>query len=246
MNTNLSYRQRLLGVLSAVAILLGLLAPTPAHLAQAAGNPNPRVLPPNSHPYGYSYEEWAGKWWQWVAPIPVHDANGNFLNPAFDTTGEHCAEGQSGPVWYLAGTFLGGPTTRNCTVPTGKAILFPIFTVECSVVEPDPFHGNNEAELRSCARGFTDLVIHSVTDLEASVDGRELTDLFSSYRFTSPLINPLEYAEENVLFVPGPGITQSVADGFYVMLAPLPPGQHTIQFATADGFQNVTYNLTVR
>ena len=57
-------------------------------------------------------------WWQWVLSIPVDE------NPLLDTTGEKCMVGQSGGVWYLAGTF-GAPTvTRDCTVPAGTAFLF--------------------------------------------------------------------------------------------------------------------------
>ena len=37
-------------------------------------------------------------------------------NPLTDTTGEDCMVGQRGPVWFLAGTFGGGPTTRSCSI----------------------------------------------------------------------------------------------------------------------------------
>src|SRR5438045_3460219 len=78
------------------------------------GNPNPGVHPPNSKPYGLSYGEWSARWWQWTLQIPLA------TNPNFDTTGAHCAEGQSGHVWFLAGWFPGAhppSVTRECTIP---------------------------------------------------------------------------------------------------------------------------------
>jgi hypothetical protein len=37
-----------------------------------------------------------------------------------------------------------------------------------------------------------------------------------------------------------------VDEGYYVLLAPLPPGQHTIHFAAADWGLDVTDNITVK
>src|ERR1700736_2743901 len=70
---------------------------------------NPSVFAPGSKPYGLSYGGWSARWWQWLLPIPPA------LNPNLDTTGVNCAQGQAGPVWFLAGTF-GGSATRTCTV----------------------------------------------------------------------------------------------------------------------------------
>ena len=62
------------------------------------------------------------RWWQWVISI------GQSENPLLDPTGADCAVGQEGPVWFLGGTF-GGPATRSCTVPAGKALLIPVLNV---------------------------------------------------------------------------------------------------------------------
>jgi len=32
---------------------------------------NPGVLPPNSHAFGMTYNEWSAKWWQWAVNIPA-------------------------------------------------------------------------------------------------------------------------------------------------------------------------------
>src|SRR5262249_10337841 len=76
------------------------------------------IFPPGSEPYGLSYGEWSARWWQWLLQIPAT------TNPNLDSTGAHCTEGQSGHVWFLAGSFgtLPSPIIRNCTVPAGRSL----------------------------------------------------------------------------------------------------------------------------
>src|SRR3990170_3657933 len=79
-----------------VVALLGLVVAAPGALANG-GNPNPGVLPINSHAYGASYGEWSAQWWRWVYSLPVAE------NPWFDETGEMAANGQAGHVFFLVG-----------------------------------------------------------------------------------------------------------------------------------------------
>src|SRR5262245_1253253 len=85
------------------------------------GNPNPGVAPPQSKAHGASYGEWSARWCQWALSFPLDQSP-----PAQDGAVD-VSQGQSGSVWFLAGTF-GGNATRSCTIPTGKALLFPIVT----------------------------------------------------------------------------------------------------------------------
>ena len=55
------------------------------------------IFAKDSNPYNLSYEKWTEKWWRWVFSIPKH------LNPLMDNNGEHCTEGQSGPVGFWRG-----------------------------------------------------------------------------------------------------------------------------------------------
>src|SRR5215210_5787367 len=98
------------------------------------------VLPPDAEVEGLSLAAWKARWWQWFFSLPEES------NPLFDETGERCGYGQSGPVFFLAGA----PTSveRACTVPLGLTILVPVTGAECSTVEPPPFFGRDEAELR--------------------------------------------------------------------------------------------------
>jgi hypothetical protein len=226
---------------SARAIALILLAVVIGSVPTAvASDSNPRVFPPDAAVFGMTYGDLSAAWWQYIVSIPAS------TNPLNDVTG--CGPQQSsGPILFLAGSFV-GPVTRTCTVPSGKVILIPIINVECSTLEEAPFHGSNEAELRSCAATFGDAI--GVNTLAATIDGMKVKDL-GSFRAQSPVFGfTLLYG--NVLGAK-PGTGFSASDGYWLMLKPLSPGQHVIHFEGAcvsgspcDGFsQNVNYNLTV-
>src|SRR5213594_853400 len=87
--------------IAAAAILMLLvlaLSPT-TRTAHASSSLGPDVFRPGSSPYGVSYGAWSARWWQWALSIP------KATNPILDTTGANCAQAQSGPAWFLAGTF---------------------------------------------------------------------------------------------------------------------------------------------
>jgi hypothetical protein len=85
---------------------------------EMGGNSNPGVLPPGSHPYGASYDEWSERWWKWVLSIPAAS------NPLLDPTGQFATVGQSGPVWFLAGNIGGGVVANRCD-SIGQGTLLP-------------------------------------------------------------------------------------------------------------------------
>ena len=209
--------------------------------AEVGGQGNPGVLPPNSSVLGKSYGEWGAEWWKWAVSIPLA------INPMNDQTGANAAQGQSGSVWFLAGTFcpdLGqcnlATATRTCTVPAGKALFFPVLNGECSTYEGN---GTTYGELLACARGSGDIA----TGLECDVDGVPIKNL-EAYRATSGLFTWGPLPGGNIFGAPAGLTSPAVQDGYYIMLAPLPPGSHTIHFAGAfDGFfaLDVTYHLQI-
>lgn len=237
MNRNLMNRRSGVAILDIiVGLALAALLMIPASPA-AAGNPNPRILPPGSTPHGMTYGEWSARWWQWALSLPVDQ------NPFFDENGgcSNGANGQLGPVWFLTGVInVSGTATRDCTVPAGKALFFPIINVECSTLEAPPFYGGNEAELRACAKGF------HFGNVFAEIDGVPVQDL-DRYLVDSPLFT-FTVPPNNVLGV-GPGTGQSVSNGYYLMLAPLSVGKHIIRFGgTFTDFNfslDITYHITV-
>jgi hypothetical protein len=192
-----------------------------------------KIFPPDSKPYGLTYGEWSAKWWQWAYSMPEEG------NPMVDDTGEDCANNQSGPVWFLAGTG-GGAVTRECTILSDKGILIPIINVECDSAAGS---GDTEAELRLCAKADQDTVIAK----EIIIDGVSVGNL-DSYRFQSPLFN-LTFPENNIAGIV-PQTTIAISDGYWILLEPLPAGTHEIHFKAALGdptaIGTVNFALDVR
>ncbi|HXS83200.1 MAG TPA: hypothetical protein VN896_10830, partial [Methylomirabilota bacterium] len=110
-----------------VLVLVSLMAFAPASFAgpmkdsnpHGGGGPNVGVLPIGGSAFGHTYGEWAERYWQWVFAQPTP------TNPQLDVTGEFGGVGQSGPLWFLAGTF-GNSAERNLTVPAGKGLFFAV------------------------------------------------------------------------------------------------------------------------
>jgi hypothetical protein len=203
---------------------------------------NPGVVSVLDKPYGQTYGDWSANWWQWVLSQPEEK------NPLVDKTGELCATGQEGPVWFLGGTWGFPKVERNCTMPSGVAVLFPVYNGECSTAE-EPTR-KSYAELRECViQG--NLSPGSQLFMEAKVDGKELKNL-ENYRVESQLFNVTLPA--NNVFGVKEGITQAVADGWFIMLEPLSNGTHTLEFGAVvikpTGEQNfqthATYHLNVQ
>lgn len=216
--------------------LLSIIAIIPVAVADSI---NPGVFPINSKPYGLSYAEWTAKWWQWAMEIP------GSVNPIADKTGANCAQHQSGPVWFLAGS-SGAAIFRNCVVPAGKALLFGPINSECSTAEDSTL--KTEAQLKSCA------VNDDVGGIaQTTVDGVPLQSL-NSYKVQSPLFN-FTFPQDNI-FGARPGPTQSVSDGLWVFLQPLSAGNHIIHHrgvvlanpttGTQSFASDATYNLQVK
>jgi len=175
-----------------------------------------RVFPTNLKPFGKTFGEWTAKWWLWALSTPTEK------NPLKDNTGVNCDVAQNGPVWFLAGTF-GGSADRTCNVPSGKAIMFPVYNAECSYAEYPQY--KTESELRNCAKAQTD----TVTSLDVSIDGIKISDLKQKYRVQSQLFD-LMFPNNNVYGVSA-GPSKAVSDGYWVILQPLSPGKHEVRFS---------------
>lgn len=207
------------------------------------------LFPLNSKPYNLTLGEWTARWWQWGYSIPKN------LNPAYDNNGRYCTEKQSGPVWFLAGTY-GHPVIRHCDIPAGKAVLLPILNSECSFAEFPKLE--TLSKLRMCARNIQD----QVNKVNATVDGMPLNNL-EKYRIQSPPFN-FTLPPGNILGLAANTSTQAIADGNWAFLKPLSIGTHKIIFkgdvqpqterkSTADSFAfpsgwnfETIYNLTVK
>lgn len=204
-------------------------------------NANPRIIPPHANPGGHSYAEWSAAWWQWLWSAPVD------VNPGLDPDGSYVTYGQSGSVWFLAPNYgFGQSDVRYATIPTGKMLFIEVAGFFSSFEIEDPSVTTVEELRELCAAA-----VDQVGEIVFSVDG-QLLENHDAYRKQSPAF---EYTlPDNNIFqwwglpVPEGTYYPGVADGYYVMLAPLSAGEHTI-YIFADlgawGTSEVTFHLTV-
>jgi len=250
------------------AILSFLVAIPTALYAQASPQDDDhgvRIVPRDEQYAGLTYPEWVARSVQWLTLLPATH------HPLFDTT--DCSAGQSGPVWFLDGKFcIPGMDcsnlvfTRTCKVPVGKALLLVTNLGEDSFIEDTV--GKTEADLRASVKAFEDLI----ADLSVTIDGRpvqhpERYRLCKSGPACTPLESPLFtytlaptdnvwaaagaylHGDPNQGPMPDEASSEGVADGYALLIEPLSPGWHTINFrgdVPAYGLSwNQTYHIKV-
>jgi hypothetical protein len=202
-----------------------------------------------------SAQELSSQWWQWALSIPAVRQATNQVpspNPLTDVTGENCVIGQRGSTWFLAGLFGGGTASRTCSIPEGTTLFFPVINnVNINTPNVCGQDANNisAATLRDQISAF----INGATDLSVELDHKPVAGL---QRIKSAVF-AVALPENNIFDLPcarfggaPAGIySPAVGDGFYVQLAPLPVGAHTLRIRARNPDQNfaedVTYNLTV-
>lgn len=231
--------------------------------------PHPRLRPPVARPdavvNGKTYAEWSAAWWQWALELPFVPGHPLTCDPFFDVT-----LGQSGNVWFLAGTFV--TCQRTIAIPQGKWVFLPIVNAEASSLEAAPFFGCTAAELNAAAKDAIDIAQQAF----CIIDDVAL-QFIDRYRFSSPLftftlpfpnilglpagtVSPCPYAPIARRH-PGGGSPRpanppmwgnGVSDGYWAMIGPLSLGQHMIHFGATlvhpkfGTFRyDTTYNVTV-
>ncbi len=186
--------------------------------------------------------ELAARWWNWALEVPAAQS------PLLDTTGEFAGVGQSGPVWFLAGTWGGGPAVRTFSVPAGKALFFPIVNYfACGYLHAPKFGGFPPGPIdyqREMAKAFIDTIL--VSSLVCEVDGVSVPVTAANREQSDPFA--LRLPPNNVFMAAAFTCAPGIDEGYYVLLAPLAPGQHTIHFAAAgtDFTLDVTDYITVK
>jgi hypothetical protein len=226
-------------------MLLALLVSGPSVIARDA---NSGVLPPSGTVLGKSYAAWSAAWWRWVFAQPIK------TNPLLDETGKDCDVGQEGKVWFLAGNF-GGTVERDCTIPADVALFFPVLNSWADNIGVDP--PLSKQGLIGACEG----VVDNPQELAVTIDDTSLKNL-ENYRikptfFTYTLPdknNMLDFLAPTNDFPTTPPPPGAVSCGYYVLLAPLSSGEHTLNIVAkgaeppepASAFTlDVTYHLTV-
>jgi hypothetical protein len=203
-------------------------------LGAAASTSSGQVLLPSSLPYGYSYEEWSAKYWQWT----LGQSTNHYATLG---TPEICT-GPASRVRFPGPSLLGGEAihaeTNHITVAPGTPLFFPVFCLwqdngNCPL---SAFTTFTPAQLA----GFDEQEWSATTETSCTIDGVAVEGMDdptnSIFHVISPPFSYTTAEKDNVITavfgatcIPG-GFTiyPAVADGVYVMLAPLKPGRHTI------------------
>jgi hypothetical protein len=195
------------------------------------------VLPPDAEVAGRSQAEWAVDWWQWVLSIPKS------VSPLTDAEGRYAYVGQHGPVFFLTGGPGEEVAMRTIDVSERQHIFFPVI----NYATPD--EEKTADEVRQQAETVIDSV--PVEEMHLTINGNHIGDLVA-HRQKSPAFlyrTPPEPVYDNL--PPDSRVSPAAADGYYIMLAPLPVGEHEIRFGAVFGppfdgdSLDVRYRLTV-
>lgn len=221
------WNQRAASVVLA-CVLASQVHPVPAEVGQGtAADASPLVDTPVE---GASLGEWTARWWRW--------ALGQWVEPFLDPDGRLCDIGQEGPVWFLAGTDGTFKPRRECAVPEGRHLLVPVI----NMIYWQPRGSDTPcSELQADAAVNNDKLVSAV----AMLDGKPLGDI------------RLRRVRSDGCFRMDPDDPASrlgAADGYWLMLKPLPRGRHTLVVGanygdTGQGYggmrQNFEYVLDV-
>lgn len=171
-----------------------------------------QVLAPDARVGGADAAALSARWWQWASVAPPG------ARAYDDPTGEHCADAQQGPVWFLAGTSGDAAVERRCSVPYGKHVFFPIITMMQH--SPRGRHVPCDA-LHDAAAVNNDYLQHAIVKIDGVIvpDARRFrarsTACFDAYE-RAP------YVDEPGVFAP------AASDGYWILLAPPSRGRHHI------------------
>ena len=222
-STGVSQRMRNAFGLAIVILMLA------ASAAQAGAPAIRGFLPANARPHGLSMVDIATAYNQWLYGSPAE------TSPALAVRCEQSPIDSK--IWFLP-VSLGGEWQTTCEVPRGSFVVLTPGGWECSSIEPEPFFGSNEAELRECVdAGFAEL-----SYVEVTFNGRTVTNL-DDYVVTSRL----DALPPNNLLSSESGLTMN--KGYLMVLRPLPPGTYTLraydEFEALDFQAGITYTIIV-
>jgi hypothetical protein len=213
--------------------------------------------------------ELAAAWTQWALSKPIDEPRDSpLIGGGSDYSEEQCdgtpLSPTPGKTWFLAGTVDSSEVVRSCTMPVGTKLFFPVVNFFAFPFDPNANPPETPENQREAAIAAMDAVLTDPDlSMQVTVDGKELeftvdgTQVKSNriVRAISPAFFTVTLPEENVfdLFVaqgvPGDVYEGWTADGVWVTLPPLPPGEHEIHFEMStgpEGFsQDNTYILTV-
>ena len=167
---------------------------------------------------GVRLDQYANRWWQWAYSMPSSES------PVRDNVGVKCGVNQTGDVWFLAGGFGSSKITRYCEIPDGKHLFFPVINM-LYIPSPETLkRGSITCQSAMVAAAANN---DNLEYIEVVIDGETYTDP------EALRVRPNECFDA-AGGIPGkdgsPKVFPSATDGYWIMLAPLSPGDHEIRF----------------
>jgi hypothetical protein len=183
---------------------------------------------------GLNAAELSAEWWKWAM------SSTDEMNPVRDISGAHCNAGQQGNIWFLAGGFGSSLIRRNCTIPAGKYIFFPIIN--------EVYWPQEEDTAYTCAEAIRDAVVDNDTAIELFVelDGKAIKN---PKRFRARTKNCFDVFERIPAGRKPYRAYPSASDGYWILLKPLKAGKHTLKFGGqylhGNNLQDIEYELSI-
>lgn len=134
--------------------------------------------------------------------------------------------------------------TRTCAIPVGRYPMLSTPSIDCSTLEPSPFHATTNVGLMRCAKRLWKRYEgpETVTRDGVSLNPVGFTGGTPAFAFKEPARNDYELA-------PGRTHGRTAVYGVASIFRPLSRGTHTL--VVIDGFRHasivykITYQLTV-
>lgn len=195
------------------------------------------------------YAKKAKAWTRWALEQPWS------TGPIVDPDGSACESEQQGGTWFLAGTG-GGPAVRECTIPAGKRIFFPLVNYWLSP-PADVYAEYPEQEWIDFALELSTEQRATTCGLTLRIDGQDLLPDLEAMdeELWVEIHDPftVELGEDSwaTQFGGVAGPRETFVHGHWALLEPLPPGDYTLELGGElcnddGGFStSVTYTLHI-
>jgi hypothetical protein len=194
------------------------------------------ITDPNAIVLGHTLTEWTAEYIRWAFAKPATGQPPGTTSAFNDPDGTYAETYNHGPMFFVTG---GAPSmpSRTLNVPHGTLILFPISTLEDTEgpsIPPSipgfvPSQGTYAQEVETVLKNS------SFSDVVMKIDGEGVINLQESIlpNFSAGVVKP--GSEGQVFFTgpsnplkPGTMLSPSGTEGYWVIIAGLSPGQHSI------------------
>lgn len=203
-----------------------------ALISQVAASQNPEFFTGASI-NGKPLEKLAQEYWQWFIGVPPIDQLPR--DPVTNLHQCYLSYDKNNTVIFLLNAFDKSYSSK-CTIPSDTHLLVPLLIGECDPTVPEDRTKSGKIEdLWACAREADE----PFDTWEVSLDGQVIFKKVGSDEVNSNLKDEilvrnsskftLKIPEGNAFEAP-PGSYPAVVDGYYLLLNPLPPGEHQLQY----------------